>query len=187
MSKLLIITHLCNSTAAPTSEVSFSCCLNPLKPKEQPITTIFPHPSSSFPKMTFKISPALKEDVPAILDLLYDTFKAPYILEAFPNTPVVRRWWADCLYRSLEEEDQNVQMMVMVEETPDGKRKIGAFSKWSVEQGGRERTHWSERWCVELPDEMSKELVDGYYQGVEEQQARDMGQRRHWCKKPFFF
>lgn len=135
-----------------------------------------------FFRMTFKLSPVLKEDIPAIVDLLYDTFNSPNILKIFPNLPAVRKWWADCLYRCLEEEDQHVAMMVMVEETSDGKRKIGAFAKWSVEQGRRECTHWSERWRVELPEEMSKEFVDAYYKVVEEQQAADMGQRRHWCK-----
>ncbi|RDL37042.1 uncharacterized protein BP5553_04475 [Venustampulla echinocandica] len=129
--------------------------------------------------MTLTISPATPDDIPGIVDVWYKVFRAPILLEAFPDTPAVKAWLAESFKRCMVEESRRTRFMVVTDD--DSGRKVVSFTRWVNKQGGKDGiSHWSSRWGKELGEGMDYDFVDQKFFGpMAKQQEAIMGEKQH--------
>jgi hypothetical protein len=132
--------------------------------------------------MAFTLSRATPEDIPGMVDIWYNAFHHPVMLDTFPDTPAVRAYVSESFARSMREEKQHTTFMVMAEEQPDGKKRVASWTKWVVEQGGA-LSDWRHRWGSEMAEGMLEEKVgEGFFVPMARQHSATTRERKHYCR-----
>jgi hypothetical protein len=103
------------------------------------------------------------------------------MLAAFPRTPAVLDWFTKGITRSMQEEKQHSNFLVMTDEQPDGKRRVASWAKWVVEQPGGP-SDWRFRWGGELAEGMSEDAVgQNFFDPMARQHSATTEGRKHYC------
>ncbi|KAJ5999374.1 acetyltransferase [Penicillium sp. IBT 35674x] len=117
------------------------------------------------------------EDVPAMIEIWFAAFTRPHVREAMPNTPGVRKWFADCVINDITERPYQTFLKIVDLESNDneGKPRMAAWGKWDSsmpdERGPRFVLPWTK--------EMNSEFCDLVFDGFEKNRKKVMGDERH--------
>lgn len=121
----------------------------------------------------FLIREAKKEDAPAMTDVFFHSFNAPFFQYFTPDRPKFRQWWDEAWAMGL---DNPTDRSFVVEDTAHG-HKIVAVSRWMVPQSdGRQ----DRKWPTIEPAEWDMELVGAFFGGMAANRHEMMGRRPHW-------
>jgi len=121
-----------------------------------------------------KIRPATKDDIPAMNDVYFHSFNAPFWQYITPDNAANRAWFEESWAMSL---DNPTDRNFVVEDTAKGDR-IVAFSRWMVPQddGNQER-----KGPEPLHDQWDMEVMGAFFGGMASNRREMMGKRPHWC------
>ena len=122
----------------------------------------------------FQIRPATKDDVPAMTDVFFHSFNAPFWQYFIPDTPYMRRWWDEAWTIGLDNPTDRTFVAV---DTANSDKVIG-FSRWMAPQddGNQER-----KWPDMAPeDQWDMEIVGRFFGGMDENRKELMGTKPHW-------
>ncbi|KAJ6115256.1 acyl-CoA N-acyltransferase [Penicillium sp. IBT 16267x] len=117
------------------------------------------------------------EDIPAMTEIWYAAFTQSHVREAIPDTPGVRKWFADCTANDLTERPYQTYLKILDLESKDneGKPRMVAWGKWDQsmpnERGPRFFLPWSE--------DMMPDRCDLAFDGFEANRKKVMGEERH--------
>ncbi|KAJ5910467.1 hypothetical protein N7504_005110 [Penicillium tannophilum] len=120
---------------------------------------------------------ATVEDVPAMIEIWFAAFTRPHVRRAMPNTPDVRKWFADCTINDLTNHPYQTYLKIVDLESNDneGKPRIAAWGKWDSsmpnERGPRFFLPWTE--------EMDSDFCSSVFEGFEKNRRMVMGDERH--------
>ncbi|KAH6665359.1 acyl-CoA N-acyltransferase [Plectosphaerella plurivora] len=126
---------------------------------------------------TFRLEHTSVEDVPALTELWYAAFTAPYIRELWPDTPGVRQWWNDTHRHDFLTKPFQRYVKIIDTETLDdqGKPRLVAWAKWDLampDERGERYPAWHE--------DQAAEKVDAVMGTLEKNRRRVMGAQKHY-------
>lgn len=130
--------------------------------------------------MSLTLSRATPEDIPGMLEIWFNAFENPIMLQTFPNTPAGHAYLSASFTRSMA--NQHTTFMLMTEPLPNGRRRVASWTKWVLEDEGGP-SHWSQRWGAEMAEGMSEDQVGkGFFDPMARQHATSTAGRKHFCK-----
>lgn len=127
------------------------------------------------------IRPATKEDAPAMADVFFRAFNAPFFQYLMPDTPPMRAWWAAAWRKGLENPTDRTFVAV---DTEAGGAAVG-FSRWQVPQPDGNLEHDS--WPPMHPGDgcaWDLNIVEPFFGGMDVNRETLMGKKPHWCMFP---
>ncbi|EMC95807.1 hypothetical protein BAUCODRAFT_24807 [Baudoinia panamericana UAMH 10762] len=138
-----------------------------------------PHEDLKLAEPRFRIRGAEVEDVPAMTDVFFHSFNAPFWRYFIADNPVNRKWWDDSWTMGI----QNPTDRSFVVEDTDKSNRIVAFSRWMIPQADGKL----DRLWPELPGEWDQGVAGAFFGGMEENRVELMGKRPHWCRAYHIF
>lgn len=120
------------------------------------------------------------EDVPAMTEIWYAAFTKPVVREAIPDTPSVRKWFADCAINDITERPYQTYVKIIDPESKDndGNPRMVAWGKWDQsmpnERGPRFFLPWAK--------DMMADRCNPIFAAFEANRKKVMGDERHICK-----
>ncbi|KAF3769709.1 acyl-CoA N-acyltransferase [Cryphonectria parasitica EP155] len=124
----------------------------------------------------FQIRPASTADVPAMTDVFFSAFNAPFWQYFMPDTPYMRGWMDRTWAKGLNYPTDRTFVVVDAEAGD----RIVAFSRWQVPQEDGNQTHDAYE-DVKYDDGVwDKEVADPFFGGMDENREKLMEKRPHW-------
>lgn len=120
------------------------------------------------------------EDVPAMIDIWFAAFTRPHVRKAMPDTPGVRKWFADCTINDITEHPHQTYLKIVDLESNynEGNPRMVAWGKWDSsmpdERGPRFFLPWTE--------EMDSDFCSLVFDAFDKNRKKVMGDEKHVCK-----
>lgn len=126
-----------------------------------------------------RIRPATKADAPAMTEVFFRSFNAPFWQYFMPGTPFVREWWTAAWTQGLD--SPRDRTFVAVDVGAEAGDRVVGFSRWVVPQadGSLEHDAWPP---IRPEDGWDMDLVAKFFGGMDENREGLMGKKPHWCE-----
>jgi hypothetical protein len=131
----------------------------------------------------FTLERVTVEDVPAMTEIWFAAFSLPRVREVIPDTPSVRKWFADCTVNDITERPYQTYLKILDPETKDneGKPRMVAWGKWDQSMPNER----GQRFFLPWAKDMMADRCDWVFEGYEANRKKVMGEERHICKRLF--
>lgn len=130
-----------------------------------------------------RIRPAAKDDAPALADVFFRAFNAPFFQYLMPDTPALRAWWAAAWRKGLDNPTDRTFVAVDTEAGGDGGAAVVVgFSRWQVPQPDGSLEHDS--WPPMQPGDgcaWDMDIIGPFFGGMDVNREALMGKKPHWC------
>jgi hypothetical protein len=162
-----------------SERLSLFCITNsPLLPSTQ-------HPNHFFSKtlqrpavMPFTVQRLLAEDVPACVQMYFDSFQNSHSLACWPRVPAIRAFW-EAMF--IDEMEETASHFIKAVDSETG--ELAAFCKWVEPKPGV----FPDTSLPEWPKESNVDLCNETF-GMWAKQHRELMQDRgHWCMCSLFY
>jgi hypothetical protein len=122
--------------------------------------------------MPFEIHPLIATDVPACVQMYFDSFQNSHSLVCWPRVPAIRAFWENMFYDEMEDPKSHFLKAVDVDSGD-----MAAFSKWVEPKPGV----FPDLSLPEWPQESDVSLCDETFGAWAAQHRELMQDRGHWC------
>ena len=122
------------------------------------------------------IQPLLAADVPACVQMYFDSFQNAHSLACWPRVPAIRAFWEDMFYDEMKDQKSHFITAVDVESG-----EVAAFCKWVEPKPGV----FPDLSLPEWPKEADVGLCNETFGAWAAQHRSLMQDRGHWCESRF--
>jgi hypothetical protein len=126
--------------------------------------------------MPFVIQPLLAADVPACVQMYFDSFQNSHSLVCWPRVPAIRAFWENMFYDEMKDPKSHFLKAVDIDSG-----EMAAFCKWVEPKPGVFPDLSLPTW----PEEADVSLCDKTFGAWAAQHRELMQDRGHWCKSTF--
>ena len=123
--------------------------------------------------MPFAIQPLLATDVPACVQLYFDSFQNSHSLVCWPRVPAIRAFWGAMFYDEMKDPKSHFLKVVDVDSD-----EMAAFCKWVSPKPGV----FPDLSLPEWPKESDVNLCNETFGAWAAQHRELMQDRGHWCR-----
>ncbi|KAJ5652712.1 hypothetical protein N7507_010138 [Penicillium longicatenatum] len=125
----------------------------------------------------FTLEKVTVEDVPAMTEIWFAAFSLPRVREVIPDTPSVRKWFADCAINDITERPYQTYLKILDPEIKDseGRPRMVAWGKWDQSMPNERGLRFFLPWAEDMMADRCNLVFDGY----EKNRKKVMGEERH--------
>lgn len=126
--------------------------------------------------MELRLLPAVKADVPELVNIYFTTFQSPIVLALLPDVPSIRKWYGKGISEDFDEPWSHVYKVV----TSGDDEKIIAFGRWTAphEEVASEQLR-------QYPEEGNREMFEQVMKIAGEKGKQVVGDEKSWCQSIF--
>lgn len=137
--------------------------------------------------MSLKITPALAQDVPSMVDILFRAFADDTLLigTCYPDTPANRKWWIQTMTAQMAHKDQTLVFKIVDNTSRDenGDEKLVAWAKWLVYRStDAGKVAGAVNPDVDPSPDMNLEACRSLAEGQYKMRESIIGGRDHYCR-----